>query len=462
MYRLLFLMVGMALCIIIFLALTYIKVPPNEALIISGLRKNKNTRRSRIIVGGAALRLPFFERVDRLSLNVTQLSIITKPPITTTDYIDVIVESVASIKIKSDADSLTKAAEKFLGVQTEDKLTIVRQTIESTIREIVGAMKVSELVSNKDYITQNILTKASKNLQEMGMEIIDFSILRFCDDNNIIASLGAINIAKFSNEAQSVKAESEKEAIIKRAIAKREANEVVSRTEIAMAEQNQSIELKKAELKKLQDTKKAEADSAYKIEEQEQRKALEAASVSADIVKREKEIELRDKEIKLAEQALEVQVRKQAEADKYKIQQLAEAELFERIKKAEAMKAEKIMEAEAEKEAMLLKAEGIEKTGLAEAKAIEAKAEAQKKMGEASVVEMYFKILPELVKNASEPLSKTEKIIMYGEGNGEKIVKDTTKIINQVIEGLGEGLGINFKEILKGSIKNKEEGKEDE
>ena len=77
-------------------------------------------------------------------------------------------------------------------------------------------------------------------------------------------------------------------------------------------------------------------------------------------------------------------------------------------------------------------AEGIRAKGLAEAEAIEKKAEAQRKMGEASILEMYLAALPEVVKNAAAPLAQTDKIVMYGDGNSTKLVKDVMENVIQL------------------------------
>ena len=451
-----FLNILVVLIIIVgFLALTYVKTPPNMALIISGFRKNKHTKRARVVVGGAALRIPFLERVDKLPLNVINLNVKSIRGIPTADYIDVYADSIASIKIRSDVESISIAAEKFLGMGADSVASVAEEVIRGVLRNTIGSYGIIQLINNKASITGDVQEIVGKKLEEMGLELISFSIASIRDDKDVINKLGATNVDRVSNEAQIAKAEAEKEVIIKRAQAKLEANEAVANAESVIAKQNQELEIRKAELEKEASSKKAEASAAYSIQEQKQREMLETASVNADIAKRNKEIELRDKEIRLAEQALDAQIKKQAEADKYKIEQLAEAELFERTKKAEAAKAERILEtealvkaAEAEKEAMILKAEGIEKIGMAEAKAIEAKAEAQKKMGEASVIEMYFKILPELVKNISEPLAKTEKIVMFGEGNTTKFLQDTTNAVNEVTKNFMNKAGINLEKAL--------------
>ena len=103
----------------------------------------------------------------------------------------------------------------------------------------------------------------------------------------------------------------------------------------------------------------------------------------------------------------------------------------------------------------LKEAEGIRAVGLAEAEAIEKKAEAQKKMGEASVLDMYLTALPEVVKNAAAPLAQTDKIVMYGEGNSAKLVKDVMTSASQITESLEESVGIDLKSMLAGFVGGK-------
>ena len=116
------------------------------------------------------------------------------------------------------------------------------------------------------------------------------------------------------------------------------------------------------------------------------------------------------------------------------------------MQQAEARKAE----ADAARYAMEQEAEGIRAKGIAEAEASEKKAEAQKRMGEASIIEMYLEALPEVVKNAASPLAQTDKIVMYGDGNATKVVRDVMNSSNQVLEGLKESTGIDLAGLLAG------------
>ena len=122
----------------------------------------------------------------------------------------------------------------------------------------------------------------------------------------------------------------------------------------------------------------------------------------------------------------------------------AEAHKFQVEQQAAARRAE----AEAMRYFMEQEAEGIRVKGIAEAEAIERKAEAQKRMGEASVLEMYLTALPEVVKNAAAPLSQTEKIVMYGDGNSSKLVRDVMLSASQVLEGIKESTGLDLKDLI--------------
>ena len=162
------------------------------------------------------------------------------------------------------------------------------------------------------------------------------------------------------------------------------------------------------------------------------------------------------------EQALAAEVKKTAEAEKFRRQQEAEAELFERQKNADAQKAE----AEAKKYALEQEAEGIKAKGQAEAEAIKAKAlaeaeglqkkaEAMQKYGEAAILEMYFKSLPEAIKNAAEPLGNVESITMYGNGNNEQMISSIMNTVMQVNDGIKGSTGLDMKSVLAGVLGTK-------
>lgn len=429
----------------------YLKAPPDTAYVISGLGKK------RILIGKAGWRIPFFERVDKLSLRVMQVDVKTSDAVPTNEFINVSVDGVANIKISSEPDLLQRAAETLLGMRREEMICLVTQVLEGNMREIVGSVGLKEMVQDRQGVAKKITENVVPDMEKLGIEVVNFNIQNFKDGAGTIENMGIDNVEQIRKNAQIAKANAQRDIAIATAQAQQEANAVKVESEKKIAEQNAALVVQQSEMKVKADTKKAEADAAYSIQQENQRKTIEITRANADIARREKEAEMAEREIAIKERKLDAEIRKQADAMKYKVEKEAEADLIRRQKEAEAKKFEAIQEAEARKAeaealrfAMEQEAEGIRAKGLAEAEAIEKKAEAQKKMGEASVLEMYLNALPEVVKNAAAPLAQTDRIVMYGDGNSTKMVKDVMNSASQIMEGVKESTGIDLAGVLAG------------
>ena len=443
--------VGAAALFVFLLVLGYLKAPPDTAYIISGLGKK------RILIGRAGWRVPFFERVDKLSLKVMQVDVKTSEAVPTNEFINVSVDGVANIKISSNPDLLKRAAEALLGMKQQELISLVTQVLEGNMREIVGSVGLKEMVQDRQGVAKKITENVVPDMEKLGIEVVNFNIQNFKDGAGTIENMGIDNVEQIRKNAQIAKANAQRDIAIATANAQEEANAIKVEADKKIAEQNAELAVQQAEMQVRADTKKAEADAAYSIQQESQRKTIEITKANADIARREKEAELAEKEIALQERKLDAEVRKQADAMKYQAEKQAEAELIRRQKEAEARKFEALKEAEAKKAeaealryAMEQQAEGIRAKGLAEAEAIEKKAEAQRKMGEASVLEMYLAALPDIVKNAAEPLAKTDKIVMYGDGNATKMVKDVMASTSQIVDGMKESTGIDLAALLSG------------
>lgn len=446
-------LIGAAVLItlIIFLAMGYLKSPPDTAYIISGLGKR------RILIGKAGWRVPFFERVDKISLRVMQVDVKTTEAVPTNEFINVSVDGVANVKVSSDPKLLQRAAETLLGMRQQELISLVTQVLEGNMREIVGSVGLKEMVQDRQGVAKKITENVVPDMEKLGIEVVNFNIQSFRDNAGTIENMGIDNVEQIRKNAQIAKAIAQRDIAIATAQAQEEANAIRVEADKKIAEQNTDLSVQQAEMQVKADTKKAEADAAYSIQQESQRKTIEITKANADIARREKEAELAEKEIALKERKLDAEVRKQADAMKYKVEKEAEARLIQRQREAEAQKYEAMQQAEAKKAeaealryAMEQEAEGIRAKGIAEAEAIEKKAEAQKKMGEASILEMYLTALPEVVKNAAAPLAQTDKIVMYGDGNSTKLVKDIVSSANQVAEGMKESTGIDLQALLAG------------
>ncbi len=435
---------------VLLLSIGYLKAPPDTAFIISGMGKK------RILIGKAGWRIPFLERVDKLSLQVMTVDVKTSEAVPTNEFINVMVDGVANVKISSDPALLTRAAEALLGMKQNELIAMVTQVLEGNMREIVGSVGLKEMVQDRQGVAKKITENVVPDMQKLGIEVVNFNIQNFRDNAGTIENMGIDNVEQIRKNAQIAKANAQRDIAIATAQAQQEANAVKVDADKKIAEQNAELSVQQAEMQVRADTKKAEADAAYSIQQESQRKTIEITRANADIARREKEAELAEKEIALKERQLDADVKKAADAKKYQAEREAEAMLIRRQREAEAQKYEALQQAEAKKAeadaaryAMEQEAEGIRARGLAEAEAIEKKAEAQKRMGEASIIEMYLSALPEVVKNAAAPLAQTDKIVMYGDGNSSRLVRDVMNSSNQILEGLKEATGVDLSDLMK-------------
>lgn len=443
--------------IVLIFAMSYVKAPPDEAYIITGLRKKK-----KILIGRAGFRIPFLERVDKLSLKVMQVDVKTSEAVPTTEFINVNVDGVSNIKISSRPDLLERAAEALLGMRQPDLIRLAQQVLEGNMREIIGTVSITELVQKRQIVAESVRANIEPDMAKLGIEVVNFNIQTFTDKVGTIENMGIDNVEQIRKAAQIAKANAQRDITIAEANAREEANRVKVETDLHISEQDTTLAIRQAELKTKASVKQAEADVSYDIQKEIQRRTVEVASVEADIARREQEAVLAEREVSVQEKKLDAEIRKKADAERYRAEQLAAAELAQRQRAADAQRYEQEQEAlarkavaEAEAFAKLKQAEGIKAIGDAEAEAIEKKAEAQKKMGEASVLEMVLAAYPEIAKNVAEPLAKTDRIVMYGEGGSTKLVKDVMGSTSQIIEGLKETTGIDISSLLAGYLGGK-------
>ena len=465
--------IGIAIGIIVLLIILtgYVKASPDEAILISGFKKE-----AKIIIGRAAIKIPFLERKDRLPLKTIKIDVKTQEAVPTQEFINVNVDAVVTVKVSSQTDLLKIAAENFLNQDVAYIEDMVKDVLEGNIREIVGTMTLENMISNRKEFAMRVEENAVPDMEKMGIEIVSFNVQNFTDNYGVINDLGIDNTERIKKNASIVKAEAQRDVKIAQAKADKEANDAQVASDQEIAIKKNELAIRKSELKKIEDTKSAEADAAYEIQKEEQRKEIEIKTADANLAKQEKEIILKEREVIIQERTLEASVRKKAEADRFARQEQAEAQLYERQKEAEGEKFEAIQEAEAlkakaqaqrearEQDAIGLKAlalaeaDGIRAKGLAEAEGIEKKAQAMKLMEEAAVLEMYFKVLPEVAANVAKPLENIDTITMYGEGNTARLVEDITKSTTQITEGLTAGLGIDVKSMLAGFLGGKAAG----
>ncbi|MDE7372680.1 MAG: flotillin family protein, partial [Clostridia bacterium] len=240
--------------LIVVFALGYLKAPPDTAYIISGPFRRK------ILIGRAGFRIPFFERVDKISLRVMQVDVKTSEAVPTNEFINVNVDGVANIKVSSNPELLKKAAEALLGMRQGELISLVTQVLEGNMREIVGSVGLKEMVQDRQGVAKKITENVVPDMEKLGIEVVNFNIQNFKDNAGTIENMGIDNVEQIRKNAQIAKANAQRDIAIATSNAEQEANAVKVESRKQIAEQNAALAVQEADMKVKADTKKAEAD----------------------------------------------------------------------------------------------------------------------------------------------------------------------------------------------------------
>jgi len=412
----------------------YKKVGPNEALIISGRKKTvtgpDGVRKKvgyRYRLGGGTFVMPFMETADILPMEVIPLAIRT-PEVLTHGGVPILADAVAQVKVDSSDAAVRTAAEQFLGIGKDGIRDVATNVLEGKMREAIGTLTVEEIYRGRHEFNQKVAESAREDLSKMGLALLSFSLKEFSDPQGYIDALSKPLISAAKREAAIAEAESQKDAIIKSSQARKEGEVARLQAEAQIAKAGWENEAKKAESQVTVNQKKAQADFSYELERFKLNQVIRLEEAKVKIVEKEQAIQIENLEIQRREKELEANVLKPSDARKYQIKAEAEAEEYR-------------IQAEARGKAGALKLEGeaeagrIKDKGLAEAEAMTKKAAAWDKYNEAAILEMYMKVLPEVVRAVAEPLSKVDKIVVVG--SSDKSL-GTTRITGQIAEVLAQ------------------------
>jgi flotillin len=471
--------VGLVVVVVIFSAIwasRYIKVGPNEVLVVSG-RRHRYTdpdgtvqiRGFRIRKGGGTFVIPVIEKVDRLSLELLTIDVQQEQDVYTSKGVPVRVDGVAQIKVKGDDVSIATAAEQFLSKDTEAIKNIAMQTLEGHLRAILGTMTVEDIYQNRDAFAQKVQEVAAGDMANMGLSIVSFTIRDIKDSQGYLDALGKPRIAQVKRDAQIAQAEADRDAMIRSSQATQAGQEAKFAADSKIAEAQRDYQSNVAQYQAAVNQKKAEADLAYDLQKYKTGQLVKAEEVQVNIVEKQKQIELQQQEIMRRQKELEANVQKPADAERYKVETLANARKFQLeteaagaaaatkatgFANADVVKAIGIAEGDANKARGLAEAAVIEAQGKATAEAMRVKAESFKQYNEAAVVEMIIRVLPEVAGKISEPLSKMEKMIIINSGSGvgggaSKLTGDVTQIVAQLPPIIESLTGIKFEKLLE-------------
>src|SRR6476660_3965004 len=473
-------LVGGSVLVVVFLffgiwASRYTKVGPNQVLVISGIRRKETDPDGsvhevgfRVVKGGGAFVLPVFEKVDILSLELLTIDVQT-PEVYTSKGVPVKVDGVAQIKVKGDDISIGTASEQFLSKATDEIKSVAMQTLEGHLRAILGTMTVEEIYQNRDAFASKVQEVAAGDMANMGLGIVSFTIRDIRDTQGYLDALGKPRIAQVKRDAQIAQAEADRDAMIRSSQATQAGQEAKFAADTKIAEAQRDYQSNVAQYQGAVNQKRAESELAYDLQKFKTGQLVKAEEVQVSIIEKQKQIELQQQEILRKQRELEATVQKPADAERYRVETLANARKFQLeaeaagaatatkangFANADVAKATGIAEAEAQKARGLAEAAIIEAQGRATAEAMRQKAESFKQYNQAAVVEMIVRILPDIAGKISEPLSKTEKMVIINSGNGvgggaSKLTGDITQIMSQLPPVLESLTGISFERLVE-------------
>ena len=462
--------VGVALGVFVILVLMwmagrYRKVGPNEVLVVYGRRHGFHDTKSgekvmrgfRIVKGGGTIVWPVIETCETLSLELMTLDINT-PAVYTVQGVPLMVEGVAQIKVEGDDTSIITAAEQFLDKTQAQIAEIALHTLEGHLRAIIGTMNVEEIVTNWDSFAQRVQEVSAVDLANMGLQVVSFVIKYIRDEQGYLEAWGRPRIAAVKRDATIAEAEAQRDATVKSAQAHQLAETAKLEADALVAQADRDYKMKVAEFNASVQQKTAEADLAYNLQKFKTQQAVTQEEIQVQVIEKQKQIEVQDQEIERRQRELAATVQKPAEAERAKIQQLAEAEQY-RLQttaagQADATRAVGIAEADANKAKGLAEAAVIQAKGVSEAEAMAKKAEAWQEYNEAAILQLVIENLPSIAGAVAQPLSKMEKMVVIGGGEGggagaSKVTQDVVNVVAQLPPMIQALTGMNMDEILK-------------
>ena len=437
-------------------ARNYIKVPPSMVAIFYGRKHsvvdekgNRATVGFRVVRGGAALRVPVLEKVEYLSLNVISIPLKISRAYTK-EGVPVTVEAVANVKIAGDDVSLRGAAERFLGMTTDQIKGVIFQTLEGHLRAILGTLTVEEINADRQAFAQKMTDEAAVDLKKMGVNIDILTMQQISDEQGYLDALGKKRTAEVKRDAIVGEAQAQRDAMIKSALADQEGKTKRYEADVAIAQSLRDKETRQAEFDAMVQAKKAESEQAGPLATAIAKQKVTEQETRVEQVRKQQEVLVQEQEAARKEKELLATVVRPAEAERQAAILRAEGLKQATIIKAEATqkelefegageaaRIEKVGRAEAAKVLAIGEAEAevIKKKLLAEAEGLQSKAEAWKNFNEAAVVNMVVEKMPELAQAFATQLAGIDKINIIEMGNGSG-----SGGINKVMSTVGGGM----------------------
>ncbi len=398
---------------------------PSEMLVISGKRQ-KEGQGYRVLIGGRTLVIPIIEKVARISLRNMQVGLEVSAQAGGGTMMPITITGVANVKVSSDPGERANAIERFLGQPSQELQRVARETLEGGIRAVIGKMTPEEIVEDRDKFVLTVMNEVTDDFRKLGLIIDSVNIQNVHDDQEYLESIARKARAEVISSARKAEAEQAAEAVIKEAQANAAAR-----------------------------TAKADRDAEAKTSEAAGHQKSEQARLAAEEAIAESENSLR---IRKAELALNAALK---EADQQTAEAKAETARLKATEVAQAEANRDVAMAKAEGDAASVLQEGKARAAAIESigKAIQAHPDALKVM----LVEM----MPSVVQEFSKTIQNVDlgQVTVIDGGRGDAIVgaaMGRAKMLTESMALLESVLGIDLRQLsqnIAGNVAPKPDGK---
>ena len=435
----------------------YKRCPSDKVMVIygkTGKNKSGSISSARCIHGGAAFIWPVFQ--DYAFLDLKPISIeCNLTNALSKQNIRVDVPCRFTVGISTEAESMTNAAERLLGLRSDDIQNIATDILFGQLRLVIATMDIEEINADRDKFLAAVSQNVEAELRKIGLKLINVNVTDIRDESGYIEALGKEAAAKAINDAKKSVAEQNRFGEVGKAEADRD-------KDIRIAETQRDTRIKTAAANALavqgENTSKidiANSDAARREKEAEAARIavaaekVQAAKALQEAYQSERDAELARAEREKATQQANIVVPAQIDKEKLIIEAEAEAEKLRRTAKGEADAIYAKMEAQARGTLEILSKQAQGFAGLVNA----AEGDAQK-----AVLMMISDRLPELVRTQVEAVKgiKIDKVTVW-DGNGSKDGKTSTAnfisgLMGSVppLQDLFKMAGMSLPEYMKG------------
>ncbi|WP_209370324.1 flotillin family protein [Brevibacterium renqingii] len=427
------------LLIALFVILRSYKIAsPSEALIITGRNASGASGTGRIVIGGRSVVYPIVQKAFILSLSSRQISVEIDG--ISINGIALRLRGVAQVKVGGTEDDVRKAAQRFLDQQDQiDHYS--KEILSGTLRAVVGTLTVEQIIQDRASFAAQVQEESAHSMNNQGLIIDTFQISAVEDEGSYLRDWGRPQAAEVAKNAAIAEANAGRASAVEEAQQNEETQKQQALTDQAIAEQQQQLALRRAALKEEADQRQATADNAG---------PLAAAAEKQKLLEKDRIVAKEAAELR-AEQ-LDAEVRRPADAERYRQQAEADARAYEIEAQGRAEAAAELHRRSKDAEAIRLEgeaeADAIRARGEAEAEALRAQAEAYKQFNDAAVLSKVLEVLPTVAGELVAPYANIKDLSIVSTDGESKLANSVSNNLAQVLEVVRGTTGVDLTDLV--------------